>query len=117
MKHCFLLTRPGLFDPVRRLGFLAIKYERLDRTQPISNFKGGLRRSIVRLKGPASRLRLRIWRDKERDELPGAIGVRGSNQDGVLCLICRIAEWAAVHAYDYLDLNYPTLPYNAGRGI
>ncbi len=91
------------------LGFMAVKYERLDRTQPISNFK-----RVETLNSPVKAgepLRLRIWRDKERDDCPVQSERTGINQDGVV-FDMPDAEWAGGAAHtDFLDLNYPTLPY------
>jgi len=56
-------------------------------------------------------LRLRIWRDKERDDCPVQSERTGINQDGVV-FDMPDAEWAGGPAHtDFLDLNYPTLPY------
>lgn len=72
------------------LGFMAVKYERLDRTQPISNFK-----RVETLNSPVKAgepLRLRVWRDKERDDCPVQSERTGINQDGVV-FDMPDAEW------------------------
>jgi hypothetical protein len=91
------------------LAFTAFRYERTDRTQPISGFG-----KVETLASPivaGDALPVRIWREKVRDDCPVVSERTAISQDGVVYDLPD-AEWAGGSADDpYLDYRYPTLPF------
>lgn len=87
----------------------AFRYERVDRTQPVSGFG-----KVETLKSPivaGEALPVRIWREKARGDCPVVSERTAISQDGVVYDLPD-AEWSGGSADDpHLDYQYPTLPF------
>tara|TARA_R110002049_G_scaffold285335_2_gene466168 strand:+ start:459 stop:893 length:435 start_codon:yes stop_codon:yes gene_type:complete len=91
------------------MALTAFRYERVDRTQPISGFG-----KVETLRSPivaGEALPVRIWREKARGDCPVVSERAAISQDGVVYDLPD-AEWSGGSADDpFLDYRYPTLPF------